>query len=384
MTAEELKQIFGRAVPDRGKLQEIRLRAGKPVLVFMDGREYMVGREGLLEPDADLSPVLADPALIREILGIFSRHSLYAFEDEIRQGFLTIEGGHRVGIAGKAVTEGSRLRTIRDISSLNIRLAHEKPGCGDPVLPWLYENGRLQNTLILSPPGAGKTTLLRDVVRQVSNGNRYGPGLQTAVVDERSELGACFKGVPQCDLGMRTDVMDGCPKALGMVMMIRSMAPGAVAVDEIGDREDLEAETVKDALEHAGYDPRNYTYEIVSGIPGIRYPTAIVFNSEEKAEFIIPAEPSAARAFEGNWPTAAQNTDLLSASNEENDSSMPLYNYSDVARASRKAGLFGHGGIGITYPSGTFNWKTGAAAVGIFTVLVICLYSFVRSRKPGD
>lgn len=144
------------------------------------------------------------------------------------------------------------------------------------------------------------------------------------------------------------------------------------------------AETIKDTLEHAGYDPRNYTYEIVSGIPGIRYPTAIVFNSEEKAEFIIPAEPSAARAFEGNWPTAAQNTDLLSASNEENDSSMPLYNYSDVARASRKAGLFGHGGIGITYPSGTFNWKTGAAAVGIFTVLVICLYSFVRSRKPGD
>ena len=256
MTAEELKQIFGRAVPDRGKLQEIRLRAGKPVLVFMDGREYMVGR--LLEPDADLSPVLADPALIREILGIFSRHSLYAFEDEIRQGFLTIEGGHRVGIAGKAVTEGSGLRTIRDISSLNIRLAHEKPGCGDPVLPWLYENGRLQNTLILSPPGAGKTTLLRDVVRQVSNGNRYGPGLQTAVVDERSELGACFKGVPQCDLGMRTDVMDGCPKALGMVMMIRSMAPGAVAVDEIGDREDLEAIRDEMRLPDPGHGPRKF------------------------------------------------------------------------------------------------------------------------------
>ena len=241
MTAEELKQIFGRAVPDRGKLQEIRLRAGKPVLVFMDGREYMVGREGLLEPDADLSPVLADPALIREILGIFSRYSLYAFEDEIRQGFLTIEGGHRVGIAGKAVTEGSGLRTIRDISSLNIRLAHEKPGCGDPVLPWLYENGRLQNTLILSPPGSGKTTLLRDVVRQVSNGNRYGPGLQTAVVDERSELGACYQGIPQNDLGMRTDVLDGCPKSEGMLMLIRSMAPAVVAVDEIGGKEDIRA-----------------------------------------------------------------------------------------------------------------------------------------------
>lgn len=265
MTAEELKRIFGRAVPEGGELQEIRLRAGKPVLVFMDGQEYAVGRRGLFEmeglqsgrrtfrkavlrPEAEdgtdqeaRSPVLADQALIREILGIFSRHSLYAFEDEIRQGFLTIEGGHRVGIAGKAVAGENGLRTIKDISSLNIRLAHEKPGCGDPVLPWLYENGQLRNTLILSPPGAGKTTLLRDVVRQVSNGNQYGPGLQTAVVDERSELGACFKGVPQCDLGMRTDVMDGCPKGQGMVLMIRSMAPGVVAVDEIGDREDLEA-----------------------------------------------------------------------------------------------------------------------------------------------
>lgn len=128
MTAEELKQIFGRAVPDRGKLQEIRLRRGSRCWsLWTDGNIWWAGR-GFWSPDADLSPVLADPALIREILGIFSRHSLYAFEDEIRQGFLTIEGGHRVGIAGKAVTEGSGLRTIRDISSLNIRLAHEKPG----------------------------------------------------------------------------------------------------------------------------------------------------------------------------------------------------------------------------------------------------------------
>ena len=127
MTAEELKQIFGRAVPDRGKLQEIRLRAGKPVLVFMDGREYMVGREGLLEPDADLSPVLADPALIREILGIFSRHSLYAFEDEVRQGFITIQGGHRVGIAGKAVMEGDKVKSVKYISYVNLHQGHIQP-----------------------------------------------------------------------------------------------------------------------------------------------------------------------------------------------------------------------------------------------------------------
>ena len=244
MTAEELKQIFGRAVPDRGKLQEIRLRAGKPVLVFMDGREYMVGREGLLEPDADLSPVLADPALIREILGIFSRYSLYAFEDEIRQGFLTIEGGHRVGIAGKAVTEGSGLRTIRDISSLNIRLAHEKPGCGDPVLPWLYENGRLQNTLILSPPGGGKTTLLRDLIGCLSKGSQTHPALRVAVVDERGEIAAARGGCAQFDVGPHTDILTGTEKAEGISMLLRAMNPQVIAVDEITAPEDIRAMTV--------------------------------------------------------------------------------------------------------------------------------------------
>lgn len=144
------------------------------------------------------------------------------------------------------------------------------------------------------------------------------------------------------------------------------------------------AETVKYALENAGYDSKNYTYEIISGIPGIRYPAAIVFNNEEKAEFIIPAERSTTHAFEGDWPTATQNVTPFSASNAKNDNNMPLYYYNDVARASRKSGSLGYGGIGITYQSGTFDWKTGAAAIGIFTVLVICLYSFVRSHKPGD
>lgn len=269
MNAAELKEIFGRAVKDTALVQEIRIRAGKPVTVWIDGAEYMILKEGRLwrpDKEADVrlqeglqersnrvpakeincgngmdALVTGDQVLIKEILSIFSRHSLYAFEDEIRQGFLTIEGGHRVGISGKAVLEGNAVRTIKDISSLNIRLAHEKIGCSDAVLPWLYENGELKNTLFLSPPGAGKTTILRDVIRQVSGGNRYGPGMEVSVVDERSEIGACFKGIPQCDLGIRTDVMDGCPKALGMVMMIRSMAPRVVAVDEIGTREDLEA-----------------------------------------------------------------------------------------------------------------------------------------------
>lgn len=244
MEAARLKDIFKKAVPEIKRVQEIRVRAGKPVFVFMDGQEFFLLEKGLLgrwggteQRDA----VIADQTLIKEILGIFSRHSLYAFEDEVRQGFLTIEGGHRVGISGKTVLEGQRIRTIKDISGLNIRLAHQKIGCADRILPFLYENGCLKNTLFLSPPGAGKTTLLRDAVRQISNGNVYGEGMEVSVVDERSEIGASFKGIPQCDLGIRTDVMDACPKALGMLMMIRSMAPRVVAVDEIGTREDLEA-----------------------------------------------------------------------------------------------------------------------------------------------
>lgn len=229
MTAGELKNMLVQAVPDWNTVQEIRIRTGRPVFLYINGKEHM------------LEKVTADAGLVKEILNIISHHSLYAFEDEIRQGFLTIEGGHRIGVSGKAVLEGREIRTIKDISGLNIRLAHQRIGCADQVMPWLYKDGKLQNTLFISPPGAGKTTMLRDVIRQVSDGNPYGSGQTVSVVDERSEIGACVRGVPQCELGVRTDVMDRCPKVQGMLMMLRSMAPQVMAVDEIGTREDLNA-----------------------------------------------------------------------------------------------------------------------------------------------
>ena len=230
MDAAELKRLFVQAGPKWERVQEIRIRAGRPVTFLYEGKEF-----------SQPGNAPADKYLIREIMEIFSKHSLYAFEEEIRQGFLTIEGGHRVGICGRAVPDGDGLRTIKDISSLNIRLAHQIIGCADGILGWLYENGDLKDVLFISPPGAGKTTMLRDVIRQISDGSCYGAGMTVSVVDERSELGACFKGIPQCDLGRRTDIMDGCPKALGMLMMLRSMAPGAIAADEIGSQTDLEA-----------------------------------------------------------------------------------------------------------------------------------------------
>ena len=221
MNAEIFEQMLRDAVPDMKMIREIRIRAGKTVMIYTDTGEKE-------------TEILADQELIRGIIEICSRHSLYAYEREISQGFLTIRGGHRVGIAGKAVVEEGHVRTVRDLSSLNIRVAHEVKGCAKNVLPYLMEGEIFLDTLLISPPGAGKTTLLRDLIRELSYGGAWGAGKNVSVVDERSEIAACFGGIAQCDLGPRTDVMDGCPKSEGMLMMLRSMAPQVLAVDEAG------------------------------------------------------------------------------------------------------------------------------------------------------
>lgn len=208
------------------ELQEIRIRAERPVLAVCGGRERM-----------SLKKLTAGQ--VGEILAYLSNYSLYAYEGEIRQGFLSLPGGHRVGLAGKAVLEHGQIKTMTDISSLNIRFAHEIPGCADGLLPHLWEEEKLCHTLIASAPGRGKTTLLRDLIRQVSNGSSLHEGMTVGVVDERSEIAGSYRGVPGNDVGIRTDVLDACPKAEGMMMLIRSMAPQVVAVDEIGSREDL-------------------------------------------------------------------------------------------------------------------------------------------------
>ena len=247
MKKEELIRLFSGRVRrileemdlDFSDIHEIRLRAGAPLQMICRGREFFPDEGGRASRAG--GGVYMTERDLRETMEYIGNYSLYAYEDEIRQGYLTIQGGHRVGIAGKTVMEDGKIKGISHISCINLRIAHSVEGCADPVMPYLWEKGEFCHTLIVSAPRCGKTTLLRDVIRQISDGDSRHKGLTVGVVDERSEIAGACRGVAQNRLGIRTDVLDGCPKAEGMMMLIRSMSPDVVAVDEIGTAEDLHA-----------------------------------------------------------------------------------------------------------------------------------------------
>lgn len=237
--SDRIRRILKASGTDCESLYEIRLRIGKPLFLLAPEGEILLDERGRRVFDWK-SAYLVTEADLRETLENVSGYSLYAYEEELRQGFLTVPGGHRLGVAGRTVLSGKKVEEIRDISCVNLRLAHEKKGCADTVLPWVCQR-EVAHTLIISPPRCGKTTLLRDLIRQISDGTSGRPGRTVGVVDERSEIAGCWQGVAQNDVGIRTDVLDGCPKAEGMMMLIRSMAPQVVAVDELGDCEDIHA-----------------------------------------------------------------------------------------------------------------------------------------------
>jgi len=238
----KLRTVFAKLNIDYDKLQEIRLRINAPLLIIYGNREAFVTEDAALVSDPSKA-IIVTKNEIRETMEYISNYSMYAFEDEIRQGFITVSGGHRIGIAGKIILENDMIKSMKHISFINVRLAHQVKGCADKVLPYVVNQQMkdIYHTLIISPPRCGKTTLLRDLIRQISDGNDFLEGRSVGVVDERSEIGACYMGVPQNELGIRTDVLDCCPKAKGMMMLIRSMSPQVIAVDEIGSKEELEA-----------------------------------------------------------------------------------------------------------------------------------------------
>lgn len=217
---------FERAVNNEA-VSEIRMRVNCPLMVVLRNKELILP-ECVLEADD-----------IRESLQYISDYSLYAYEDDISKGFITLKNGHRAGLLGQAVSKNGQVVTQKYISFINIRVAHQIKGCADKIMSFLTEGG-FSNTLIISPPGCGKTTLLRDVVRQLSYGfNNI--SYKVGVVDERSEIAACYQGVPQNDVGIRTDVADHIDKYSGMMMLLRSMSPDIIAVDELSEERDMKA-----------------------------------------------------------------------------------------------------------------------------------------------
>lgn len=209
-------------------LQEIRFRLNQPIELIFDTEVDWL---------STIKPTSQDGVFV---LNQLSNFSLYRMEDELREGYITIEGGHRIGLSGKVNTLGGVVKAIQHISSFNIRIAKQKIFIADPFISYLY-NRKYLNTLFIGPPQTGKTTLIRDTVRLIGSGWKESPPRKVAVVDERSEIGGSIKGVPQHNVGIRTDIMDACPKAEGMMMMIRSMSPDVLVVDEIGSAKDVQA-----------------------------------------------------------------------------------------------------------------------------------------------
>ncbi|MBE3577097.1 MAG: stage III sporulation protein AA [Limnochordales bacterium] len=240
-----LADLAQRSPQTTDTLEEIRLRVGQPVQLVGAGGEGFLRETGQLTSDPRSAPPVT-AAEVGETVRRASRHSVYAYEEEIRQGFLTLPGGHRMGIAGRCVMVAGQLKTIDPVSGLSLRLHRQFTGLAEPLLPKILSPTPpyVHSTLIISPPGGGKTSLLRDLARLLSDGGPLPggpsfPARKVVIVDERSELAGCWQGIPQLSVGCRTDVLDRCPKAEGIIMSLRGMSPDVIVTDEIGRPEDL-------------------------------------------------------------------------------------------------------------------------------------------------
>lgn len=235
---KKISDLISQIPPNqKEELEEIRIRINRPVEITLKGEPRF------------LSYHIQDEDAVH-LMNKISQFSIYTLEEELKRGYITVSGGHRIGLAGKVILEEGRVKAIRDISSFNIRIAREKVAIAEPLIPYIYQRNWM-HTMVIGPPQTGKTTLLRDIARIISSGDRT-KGIQAkkvGIIDERSEIAGCVNGIPQLTFGHRLDVLDACPKAEGMMMMIRSMSPDVLIADEIGRKED--AESIQEAV-HAG------------------------------------------------------------------------------------------------------------------------------------
>lgn len=271
-----IRKIINGAGPEiLSRVEEIRIRTLRPLMLGLDCGDVMLSGAGAAAGDIGQAYLVSEEEVNR-CLHLVSGSSVYALEEEIRNGFITIAGGHRVGITGKAVLEGGRVKTLKHISGINIRISREIAGAAAGLMPGIVdrERGTIHHTMIFSPPRCGKTTVLRDAVRMISDGMpELGlPGQTVGLVDERSEIAGCCRGVPQRDVGLRTDVLDGCPKAEGMAMLLRSMGPSVIATDELGRAEDVRAlEEVLNAGVRVIFTVHGSSLEELAARPALNY-----------------------------------------------------------------------------------------------------------------
>ena len=219
------------ALPEdlRARATEIRMRAGGPLTLTLP--EGPMPLEGC--------PRLTG-AQLAQILRALCEYSVHSYIEDIARGYVTLPGGHRAGVCGAAVTEHGLVAAVRDISSINLRIAREIPGAASELCARLYPSGSLPGLLISGPPGSGKTTLLRDLARRLSDG-MAGPCRRVAIIDERGELAGAREGTPCCAVGANTDVLTGYPKGEGILLAIRSLAPEIILCDELGGEPDAAA-----------------------------------------------------------------------------------------------------------------------------------------------
>lgn len=233
---------FLAALPDKVKheAQEIRLRVNRPVTICCQGKTYFLMEDGSVSLSAGGGCVIAWHSDIKDTFRILCENSVYSHENEIRSGYIAMRGGHRAGICGTAVFHGGDVSGMKYVSSVNIRIAHEIPGCANMLLNQIMKQNMHGGLLIAGPPSSGKTTILRDIARQLSSGMR-GTACRVTIVDERGEIAGTFQGIPQNDIGTCCDVLDGFPKAEGILTAVRSLAPQYIVCDEIGSEKETKA-----------------------------------------------------------------------------------------------------------------------------------------------
>ncbi len=212
---------------------EIRMRISKPLSVIKKDKIYFVDKNGAII-SKNSSGIIIERQVLDEVFEKIFRYSLHSFEREIAQGFITLDGGHRASFCGTAVYKNGEISGVKDISSINIRIAREVLDCSDEIFNAVFSSG-LKNTLIVGAPMSGKTTILRDLCRKL--GNYY----KTAIIDERSEIAAVYKGSPQNDVGVNSDIFNGYDKYFGVLTAVRVMSPQVICIDEAGSENDIKA-----------------------------------------------------------------------------------------------------------------------------------------------